>query len=88
MILKSPGGTISLTTMMLLTFGKMQLFSQKWVNWFLSVTTNLNINFLCKLRLDLNLLGESTLLKVGKSLAVVQVIIYSKNMKESLIHVT
>lgn len=84
-----PESTISRTTTMLLTVGKIyEAILTTMGELVLAVTTTLNINFLCKLRSDLNLLGESTLLKVGKSLVVGQVIICSQGIKESLTHTT
>ena len=54
----------------------------------LAVTTNLNINFLRKPEPKRNLVGESTLMKVGKRLIVGQVNIYSENDPEPVAHAT
>ena len=52
----------------------------------LSVTTNLNINFLRKPEPHRSLFGESKLMKVGKRLIVGKVIIYSEHDQEPLAH--
>jgi len=54
----------------------------------LAVTTNLNINFLRKPEPNLDLIGESWLMKVGKRLIVGEVIIYSENDPEPVAHAT
>ena len=54
----------------------------------LAVTTNLNINFLLKPEPERNLVGESTLMKVGKRLIVCQVSIYSEDDPEPVAHAT
>ena len=54
----------------------------------LSVTTNLNINFLHKPEPHRSLFGESKLMKVGKRLIVGKVIIYSEHDQEPLAHAT
>ena len=54
----------------------------------LAVTTNLNINFLRKPEPDRNLVGESTLMKVGKRLIVGEVSIYSEDDPEPVAHAT
>ena len=85
----SPGGTVSRPTMMLLadiavyapilsTMGAVVL----------SVTTNLNINFLRKPEPHRSLFGESKLMKVGKRLIVGKVITYSEHDQEPEAHAT
>ena len=54
----------------------------------LAVTTNLNINFLRKPEPDRNLVGESTLMKVGKRLIVGEVSIYSEDDSDPVAHAT
>jgi uncharacterized protein (TIGR00369 family) len=54
----------------------------------LAVTTNLNINFLRKPEPNLDLIGESWLMKVGKRLIVGEVKIYSENDPEPVAHAT
>ena len=66
-----PGGTVSGQTMMLLadTAVYAAILSTMWAV-VLSVTTNLNINFLRKPEPHRSLFGESKLMKVGKRLIV------------------
>ena len=54
----------------------------------LSVTTNLNINFLCKPEPHRSLFGESKLMKVEKRLIVENVIIYSEHDQEPVAYAT
>ena len=54
----------------------------------LAVTTNLNINFLRKPNPERNLVGESTLMKVGKRLIVGEVSIFSEDDPEPVAHAT
>ena len=54
----------------------------------LTVTTNLNINFLRKPAASQDLQGVCKLMKVGKSLIVGEVWIYSVNEDEPVAHVT
>ena len=54
----------------------------------LSVTTNLNINFLRKPEPHRSLFGESKLMKVGKRLIVLKFNIYSEHDHEPLAHAT
>jgi acyl-coenzyme A thioesterase PaaI-like protein len=53
----------------------------------LAVTTNLNINFLRK-PTGADLIAEARLMKVGKRLAVGEVMIYSDGLAEPVAHVT
>ena len=53
----------------------------------LAGTTNLSINFLRKPAGDRAILGVCTLMKVGKSLAVGEVSLYSEGSDESVAHV-
>lgn len=54
----------------------------------LAVTTNLSINFLRKPRADRRVVARSRLLKLGKSLAVGEVYIYSEGEDEPVAHAT
>jgi len=54
----------------------------------LTVTTNMNINFLRKPIGGKNLRGECKLMKVGKTLVVGEVWIYSLGSNEPVAHVT
>ena len=83
------GGTVSRPTMMLLADTAVYaaiLSTMEAV--ILSVTTNLNINFLRKPEPHRSLFGESKLMKVGKRLIVGKVIIYSEYDQEPVAHAT
>lgn len=54
----------------------------------LAVTTNLNINFLRKPAAGRDICAACTLLKVGKTLAIGEVSIYSEGMAEPVAHAT
>jgi len=83
-----PGGTVSGPVLMALAdvalyvaiLGEIGLVP-------LAVTTNLSINFLRKPASDRDIIGKCTLLKVGKSLAIGEVAIYSDGDKEPVAHV-
>ena len=85
----SPGGTVSRPTMMLLADTAVYAaILSTMVAVVLSVTTNLNINFLRKPEPHRSLFGESKLMKVGKRLIVGKVIIYSEHDQEPVAHAT
>lgn len=52
----------------------------------LAVTTNLSINFMRKPAADRNIIGVCQLLKVGKSMAVGEVSLYSEGLDELVAH--
>ena len=54
----------------------------------LAVTTNLNINFLRKSPMKRDLLAEAKILKLGKRLAVGEVLLFSEESDEPVAHVT
>ncbi len=54
----------------------------------LAVTTNLNINFLRKPAAGRDILGVCSLLKVGKTLAIGEVSLYSDGSNEPVAHAT
>ena len=85
----SPGGTVSRPMKMLLsdTAVYATILSTMGVV-FLSVTTNLNINFLSKPEPHRSLFGESKLMKVGKRLIAGKVIIYAEHDQEPVAHAT
>ena len=84
-----PGGTISGPTMMLLADTAVYAAILTTIGAVaLAVTTNLNINFLRKPVPNLDLIGESWLMKVGKRLIVGEVLIYSENDPEPVAHAT
>lgn len=53
----------------------------------LAVTTNLSINFMRKPASDKDIIGECTLLKVGKSLIVGEVSLFSEGDSNAVAHV-
>jgi uncharacterized protein (TIGR00369 family) len=83
-----PGGTISGPTMMALADFAMYVAVLSAIGPVpLAVTTNLNINFLRKPERS-DLLAEARLLKLGKRLAVGEVVIRSAGEDEAVAHVT
>jgi uncharacterized protein (TIGR00369 family) len=83
-----PGGTIAGTTLMVLTDVVMYVAILATIGWKpLTVTTNLNINFLRKPE-QRDLLGEAKLLKLGKRLVVGDVSIRSDGHDELVAHAT
>jgi uncharacterized protein (TIGR00369 family) len=83
-----PGGTISGPTMMELADFAMYVAVFSAVGpQPLAVTTNLNINFLRK-PAQADLLAEARLMKIGKRLAVGEVVIRSAGQDEPVAHVT
>ena len=82
-----PGGTVSGPVMMALVdaalyvaiFGELGLVA-------LAVTTNYNFNFLRKPSADKNVIGICHLLKVGKTLVVGEVTLYSEGDDEPIAH--
>lgn len=72
-----PGGTVSGPTLMAMADGLAYMVLLSRIGpAALAVTTNLNINFLRRPRL-VDLVGEAELLKLGRSLAVAEVSLYS-----------
>jgi uncharacterized protein (TIGR00369 family) len=83
-----PGGTISGPTMMELADFAMYVAMFSAIGpQPLAVTTNLNINFLRK-PAAADLTAEARLMKVGKRLAVGEVIVCSEGQAEPVAHVT
>ena len=83
-----PGGTISGPTMMALADFAMYVGLLASIGPVpLAVTTNLNINFLRKPGTR-DLIAECRLLKLGKRLAVGEVLIFSEGIEEPVAHVT
>jgi len=83
-----PGGTISGPTMMTLADFSMYVAVLASIGPVpLAVTTNLNINFLRKPG-SRDLIADCRLLKLGKRLAVGEVMIRSDGMDEPVAHVT
>lgn len=83
-----PGGTVSGPTLMALAdaalyaaiLGEIGLVA-------LAVTTNLNINFLRKPVAERDILAECRLIKLGKTLAVGEVSLFSEGSPEPVAHV-
>jgi uncharacterized protein (TIGR00369 family) len=83
-----PGGTIAGTTLMALTDIAMYVAILATIGWKpLTVTTNLNINFLRKPE-PRDLLGEARLLKLGKRLVVGDIAIRTDGQDELVAHAT
>jgi uncharacterized protein (TIGR00369 family) len=83
-----PGGTISGPTMMeLADFAMYVAIFSAIGRQPLAVTTNLNINFLRKPG-PADLIADAKLMKIGKRLAVGEVILYSDGSEEPVAHVT
>ncbi len=83
-----PGGTVSGPTMMELADFAMYVAVFSAIGpQPLAVTTNLNINFLRK-PAAADLIADAKLMKVGKRLAVGEVIIRSEGQDEPVAHVT
>jgi uncharacterized protein (TIGR00369 family) len=83
-----PGGTISGPTMMGLTDFTMYVTLLSAIGWVpLAVTTQLTINFLRR-PAQADLIAEGRLLKLGKRLAVGEVIIRSDGQAEPVAHAT
>lgn len=84
-----PGGTVSGPTMMEVADTALYVAILNEIGLIaLAVTTNLNINFLRKPAADKNIIGECRLIKVGKSLIVGDVFLYSEGMEEPIAHAT
>lgn len=82
-----PGGTVSGPTMMSLADCAIYVAILKEIGLVaLAVTTSLNTNFLRKPEAGKDLLGVCKLLKLGKSLAVAEVSIYSEGMQDPVAH--
>ena len=77
-----PGGTVSGPTMFLLADVSFYLATLSMIGpKSLTVTTNCSINFLRKPNIS-DLISESRVLKIGKTLSVGDVLIYSEGIKE------
>lgn len=84
-----PGGTVSGPTMMEVADTALYVAILNEIGLVaLAVTTNLNINFLRKPAANKDIIGECRLIKVGKSLVVGDVLLYSEGMAESIAHAT
>lgn len=82
-----PGGTVSGPTMMALADTAIYVALLREIGFVaLAVTTSLNFNFLRKPVAERDLLGECKLLKLGKSLAVGEVSIYSEGDDAPVAH--
>lgn len=83
-----PGGTVSGPTMMMLADFALYVAILAEIGLVaLTVTTNMNINFLRKPSGGQDLLGVCKLIKVGKTLAVGEVWIYSVDSDDPVAHV-
>ena len=83
-----PGGTVSGPTMFLLADVSFYLATLSMVGpKSLTVTTNCSINFLRKPAVS-DLICEARVLKIGKTLSVGDVLIYSKDVEDPVAHAT
>ena len=81
-----PGGTVSGPTMFLLADVSFYLATLSMIGpKSLTVTTNCSINFLRKPNIS-DLISETRVLKIGKTLSVGDVLIYSNCIKEPVAH--
>ncbi|RTL20396.1 MAG: PaaI family thioesterase [Burkholderiales bacterium] len=84
-----PGGTVSGPVMMTVADVALYVAILARIGLVpLTVTTSLSINFLRKPRADSRILGRCRLMKLGKSLAVGEVWIYSEGADEPVAHAT
>ena len=84
-----PGGTVSGPTMMGLADCAIYIAILREIGLVaLAVTTSFNINFLRKPVADKDILGVCKILKLGKSLAVGEVTIYSEGDDRAIAHST
>ena len=82
-----PGGTVSGPTMMSLADCAIYVAILREIGLVaLAVTTSLNINFLRKPAAGKDILGVCSILKLGKSLAVAEVTIYSEGDDRPVAH--
>jgi uncharacterized protein (TIGR00369 family) len=83
-----PGGTVSGPVLMAVADVAMYVALLAEIGIVpLAVTTNLNINFLRKPAADADILADCHLLKVGKTLAVGEVTLYSEGQTDAVAHV-
>ena len=81
-----PGGTVSGPTMFLLADVSFYLATLNFIGpKSLTVTTNCSINFLRKPN-EKNLISKTRILKLGKTLSVGDVLIYSEGIDEAVAH--
>jgi uncharacterized protein (TIGR00369 family) len=83
-----PGGTVSGPVLMAVADVAMYVALLAEIGIVpLAVTTSLNINFLRKPAADADILADCHLLKVGKTLAVGEVTLYSEGQADAVAHV-
>ena len=84
-----PGGTVSGPVMMAVADVALYVAVLSRIGLVpLTVTTNLSINFLRKPRADRRILGSCRLLKLGRTLAVGEVTLYSEGDPDPVAHAT
>ena len=82
-----PGGTVSGPTMFAVADCAIYVAILNEIGFVaLAVTTNLNINFLRKPAANKDIIGECKIMKMGKSLVVADVFLYSEGMEEPVAH--
>lgn len=83
-----PGGTVSGPTLMAVADAALYVAILGEIGIVpLAVTTSLTINFLRKPSADSHIVGECRLMKVGRSLAVGEVWLYSEGSSDAVAHV-
>ena len=83
-----PGGTVSGPTLMALADTALYVAIHATIGITPhAVTSNLSINFLRRPRADKDVIGVCTLLKVGRTLAVGEVALYSDGSNDPVAHV-
>ncbi len=83
-----PGGTVSGPSMFALADCAYYIVTMAHIGReSLTVTTNCNINFMRK-PAPADLIGEARILKLGRSLSVGEVTIFSEGMEEAVAHAT
>lgn len=84
-----PGGTVSGPTLMAMADAVLYVAILSEIGLVaMAVTTNLNINFLRKPSADSDIIAECNLIKLGRSLAIGEVYIYSDGVEEPVAHAT
>lgn len=84
-----PGGTVSGPTLMAIVDAVLYVTILSEIGLVtMAVTTNLNINFLRKPSADRAIIAKCQLLKLGKTLAMGDVYLYSEGMSEPVAHAT
>lgn len=83
-----PGGTVSGPVLMALADAALYTAIMHQIGLVsMAVTTNLNINFLRKPAANMDIIAQCKLIKLGKTLAIGEVSLYSHGVAEPVAHV-